>query len=69
MVRITDRPDMTLDVYHGRKNNNTTMQCHTIIEVKVPILFMFEVCFTQNSEADFLLCGASSGSEPSLFQQ
>ena len=23
MVRLTDRPDMTLDVYHGRK---TTMQ-------------------------------------------
>ena len=24
MVRLTDRPDMTLDVYRGRKNNNTT---------------------------------------------
>ena len=24
VVRLTDRPDMTLDVYHGRK---TTMQC------------------------------------------
>ena len=27
VVRLTDRPDMTLDVYHGRKKNNaTTMQ-------------------------------------------
>ena len=24
VVRLTDRPDMTLDVYRGRKNNNTT---------------------------------------------
>ena len=28
MVRLTDRPDMTLDVYHGRK---TTIQQHTFI--------------------------------------
>ena len=26
MVRLTDRPDMTLDVYRGRK---TTMQCNS----------------------------------------
>ena len=25
MVRLTDRPDMTLDVYHGRKTTNSTM--------------------------------------------
>ena len=24
MVRLTDRPDMTLDVYHGRKTTTTT---------------------------------------------
>ena len=24
LVRLTDRPDMTIDVYCGRKNNNTT---------------------------------------------
>ena len=23
VVRLTDRPDMTLDVYHGRKNKTT----------------------------------------------
>ena len=26
VVRLIDRPDMTLDVYCGRKNNNTTQQ-------------------------------------------
>ena len=29
VVRLTDRPDMTLDVYHGRK---TTMQATSNIE-------------------------------------
>ena len=24
VVRLTDRPDMTLDVYHGRKTTTTT---------------------------------------------
>ena len=24
MVKLTDRPDMALDVYRGRKNNNIT---------------------------------------------
>ena len=28
VVRLTDRPDMTLDVYRGRK---TTMQCNNIV--------------------------------------
>ena len=35
VVRLTDRPDMTLDVYRGRKNNNatTTKSCsrHTVL--------------------------------------
>ena len=34
VVRLTDRPDMTLDVYRGRK---TTMQCnamHTALTLK-----------------------------------
>ena len=32
MVRLTDRPDMTLDVYRGRK---TTMQQQQIIRFKL----------------------------------
>ena len=28
VVRLTDRPDMTLDVYHGPKNNNNNKCCH-----------------------------------------
>ena len=31
VVRLTDRPDMTLDVYRGRK---TTMQCNVILALK-----------------------------------
>ena len=30
-------------------------------------LLMLEVLFTQDSETEHLFCGASSGSEPSLF--
>ena len=32
VVRLTDRPDMTLDVYRGRK---TTMQCNATDQGKV----------------------------------
>ena len=33
----------------------------------VQILLMLEVLFTQDSKVEYLFCGASSGSEPSLF--
>ena len=33
----------------------------------VQILLVLEVLFTQDSEVEDLFCGASSGSEPSLF--
>ena len=33
----------------------------------IQILLMLEVRFTQDSKAEDLFCGASSGSEPSLF--
>ena len=35
VVRLTDRPDMTLDVYRGRK---TTMQCNGRIVVRMDTL-------------------------------
>ena len=38
-----------------------------INESMVQILLMLEVLFTQNSKVEDLFCGASSGSEPSLF--
>ena len=34
VVRLTDRPDMTLDVYRGRK---TTIQYNTTYTVRIPI--------------------------------
>ena len=48
--------------------------CHTLskaflksTEDMVQILLVLEVLFTQDSEVEDLFCGASSGSEPSLF--
>ena len=38
-----------------------------IDEDMVQILLVLEVLFTQDSEVEDLFCGASSGSEPSLF--
>ena len=38
-----------------------------INEDMVHILVMLEVLFTQDSEVEDLFCGASYGSEPSLF--
>ena len=38
-----------------------------INEDMVQILLMLEVLFTQDSKAEDVFCGASSGSEPSLF--
>ena len=38
-----------------------------INEDMVQILLMLEVLFTQDSKVEYLFCGASSGSEPSLF--
>ena len=57
MVRLTDRPDMTLDVYRGRKTTTTTQLLYLYIlylqkpaEEKYPVgpwllaLFIFVVC-------------------------
>ena len=48
--------------------------CHTLSKAfyeinkdMVQILLMLEVLFTQDSEVEDLFCGASYGSEPSLF--
>ena len=38
-----------------------------INEDMVQILLVLEVLFTKDSEVEDLFCGASSGSEPSLF--
>ena len=32
MVRLTDRPDMTLDVYRGRKTTMQQQQCKNLRE-------------------------------------
>ena len=43
VVRLTDRPDMTLDVYHGRK---TTMQ-QQYNNISLKLLDIFSWNFTQ----------------------
>ena len=40
VVRLTDRPDMTLDVYRGRK---TTMQ-HDLLFPKIDLIFLCKIC-------------------------
>ena len=45
VVRLTDRPDMTLDVYRGRK---TTMQCNNKIEMAALLPQMLVGCFWFN---------------------
>ena len=42
VVRLTDRPDMTLDVYHGRK---TTMQQQQHIEHMISEEIIIKVFF------------------------
>ena len=48
MVRLTDRPDVTLDVYRGRKtqhyNNNTISVNSSIMAVRC-ILFFFIIIY------------------------
>ena len=44
--------------------------CHTLSKAflkSMKILLMLEVLFTKGSKVEDLFCGASSGSEPSLF--
>ena len=41
VVKLTDRPDMTLDVYRGRK---TTIQCKMHVSTTPPIVFDAGIC-------------------------
>ena len=36
VVRLTDRPDMTLDVYRGRKTTKQLLQCEKELERIIP---------------------------------
>ena len=63
VVRLTDRPDMTLDVYHGRK---TTMQQSSFNK------FLFTHCMknllrVQKNMDNFLEYGYNSGVATLLF--
>ena len=47
VVRLTDRPDMTLDVYRGRK---TTMQHNLLLEISLGVSVVKE-CSPVRSES------------------
>ena len=53
VVRLTDRPDMTLDVYRGRK---TTMQhmCLNLLRVNVLLFFARRDDFWLNKKSNIL---------------
>ena len=62
MVRLTDRPDMTLDVYHGRK---TTIQQHKFTTkfiflcdgqgtIKRAILYSDRTCWNVSVKREYL---------------
>ena len=41
MVRLTDRPDMTLDVYRGRKTTNPQQQQNQISDLSKLVHLLF----------------------------
>ena len=47
VVRLTDRPDMTLDVYRGRK---TTIQLKTPNEVSSELVVIFPIIGKKNNQ-------------------
>ena len=53
VVRLTDRPDMTLDVYHGRKNNNATTTLQTEILSAETSDFLKQIIFLKSFSSVF----------------
>ena len=52
VVRLTDRPDMTLDVYRGHKTTMQQQQHYfTVVFIEIPVR---EKCFHYSSETFFL---------------
>ena len=66
VVRLTDRPDMTLDVYRGRK---TTMQQqqhvydHSVTDCMRYVFYVWKGTDVQSSH---LVCAVVLGAEPAL---
>ena len=73
VVRLTDRPDMTLDVYRGRK---TIMQQQNLIILTVPYdtmltFFVINACISTsrvNSATRKIDCGQPSSSKSIVCQ-
>ena len=54
VVRLTDRPDMTLDVYHGRKTTMQQQQQLTILDLLGDSAMEQFYCLCYNSRTDDL---------------
>ena len=59
VVRLTDRPDMTLDVYRGRKTTMQESQSTKLLKVYVYI-FNFESQLVNSERKEFAPQGANS---------
>ena len=60
MVRLTDRPDMTLDVYRGRK---TTIQQQRVVTSKV-VISTYQIVVRDSSKFDTFFCCNAFQSKP-----
>ena len=62
VVRLTDRPDMTLDVYRGRKNNNTIQKLYALFlyrninHISLDVLYVSH-CYCSKDMVDIATCG------------
>ena len=58
VVRLTDRPDMTLDVYHGRKTTIQQQQQQSAGRFKVGVVSVWEcdLFFSNELGIGFSLC-------------
>ena len=55
VVRLTDRPDMTLDVYHGRKTTiQQQQQFMSVKEYTIAQLYMIQLLYSSHSKELFI---------------
>ena len=53
VVRLTDRPDMTLDVYRGRKTTIQQQLTGVVLLVKTTLVIMFNVLLVVGTEMEW----------------
>ena len=53
VVRLTDRPDLTLDVYRGRKTTIQQQLTGVVLLVKTTLVIMFNVLLVVGTEMEW----------------